>query len=76
MTRKITFNFDDKTLAALDRLQEASGKNLAKTLADAIGFYDWAYRQSLEGVGLATINKKDQPLRAIILPFSKPQETS
>lgn len=75
MTRKITFNFDDRTLVALDRLQEASGKNLAN-LADAIGFYDWAYRQSLEGVGLATINKKDQPLRAIILPFSKPQETS
>jgi len=68
MARKVTVTFEDNALEAIERLKNATGHNMATVLRDALGLYDWAYRQSLEGKGIALI-EDGEATREILLPF-------
>lgn len=70
-SRRVQVVFDDRALEVLERLQASTGGSIAEVVRDALGFYDWAREQTIEGKSVAVIDHANNRVREFILPFRR-----
>jgi hypothetical protein len=68
-SRRVQVVFDDRALEVLDRLKASTGGSVADVVRDALGFYDWARQQTVDGKSVAVVDHANNRVREFILPF-------